>query len=130
MRNKRKNVSRGSGNSSTSRHYPIQYDLPSDYKELFNNHAQHLNYLMATHDFKWTGSWCTSIAVTSDEGHVDHQTQHFHTAQGQYRAIFPLGSTASMDEYQLTVLSDFIQCWQTYVEFATRTQENGSYDFL
>ncbi|KAL5112975.1 Voltage-gated hydrogen channel 1 [Taenia crassiceps] len=96
-----------------------------NYKELFNNHAQHLNYLMATHDFQWTGSWCSSIGVTSDEGHIDHQTEHFHIAQGHYQAIFPLGSTASMDEYQLTVLGDFIQCWQTYVQFANRTQETG-----
>ncbi|VDM21674.1 unnamed protein product [Hydatigera taeniaeformis] len=80
---------------------------------------------MATHDFQWTGSWCSSVKVESDEDRGYHQTQRLHIAQGHHQAIFPLGSTASMDEYQLTVLGDFIQCWQTFVQFATRTQENG-----
>ncbi|KAH9285685.1 Voltage-gated hydrogen channel 1 [Echinococcus granulosus] len=96
-----------------------------NYKELFDIHAQHLTYLMATHNFRWTGSWCSSTGIASDNVYSDRHTQRIHTTQSHYQAVFPLGSTASMDEHQLAVLGDFIQCWQTYVNSATRIQENG-----
>ena len=96
-----------------------------DYKELFDIHAQHLNYLMATHDPQWTGSWCLSSAVVPDDAHNEHKVHFTQIAQFHHQALLPLGSTASMDEHRLAVLGDFIKCWQAYVEYAKKTLESG-----
>uniref|UniRef100_A0A5K3FQY6 Voltage-gated hydrogen channel 1 n=1 Tax=Mesocestoides corti TaxID=53468 RepID=A0A5K3FQY6_MESCO len=89
-----------------------------NYKELFDIKAQRLNYLMAIHDGRWTGEWCSGKVPTPD-------AFNDHPHPEEHQAILPLGQTASMDEHRLKVLRDFIQCWQTFVQHASVAKEDG-----